>query len=64
MKSYVIKFRDVEVHTHRKVIEDMEGLSYDTLGDIMYFPTENEAQLFLNTLDSREFDRWVEEVVE
>ena len=60
-KIYVIKFRDVEVHNHREEILDDDGQWYGEVGDIMTFPTKEKAQEFLNTLDSREYDRWVEE---
>lgn len=58
--KWVIKFKDVEVHNHRHEILGDDGMFCGEVGEIMTFPTKETAQVFLNTLDSREFDRWVE----
>ena len=51
--KYVIKFKDgykqIYTYTHD-----------DECEYIMYFDSEEKAEKFLETLDSREFDRWVE----
>jgi len=59
MKTYVIKYRDGEVHNHRKEILDDAGCVID-YGETINFSTKEKAQEYLKTLDSREFERWVE----
>jgi len=60
-QKWVIKFKDDdEIYHYRNEILDDDGEWYGEVGDIMTFPTKEKAQKFLNTLDSREFDRWVE----
>ncbi len=50
--KYVIKFKDgIDVFTYTHD---------DECEYIMYFDSEEKAEKFLETLDSREFDRWVE----
>jgi len=59
--TWIIKFRDGDnVHNHREEILEEDGMFCGEVGEIRTFPTKETAQEFLNTLDSREFDRWVE----
>lgn len=58
-KKWIIKFRDVEVHNHRHDNFDKKG-EWLGNGDIMTFPTKEKAEKFLETLDSREYERWIE----
>lgn len=61
--KFVIKFRDGdEVHHYREPIIEKDGCWYGDVGDIIEFETREEAKKYLDTLDSREFERWVEEV--
>ena len=68
-KKWVIKFKEFrgdDFHTehilhYRKEILDENNDVVD-YGEIMTFTSKEKAQEFLNTLDSREFDRWVEEI--
>jgi NMD protein affecting ribosome stability and mRNA decay len=59
-KKWVIKYKDVKVHHHRHEVLHEDGEWYGEVGDIMTFQTKEKAQKFLNTLDSKEYDRWIE----
>ena len=54
MESYVIAFFDVGIELYCKTNDDGE-----VIGEVMRFKTRKEAQKFLDTLDSREFDRFI-----
>jgi len=59
---YVIKFKDGEdIYCYHEEILDKDGNVVD-YGLIKTFKTKKEAQAFLDTLDSREFERWIVEV--
>ena len=58
--QWVIKYKDVKVHHHRHEVLHEDGEWYGEVGDIMTFQTKEKAQKFLNTLDSKEYDRWIE----
>ena len=57
--KWIIKFKDGDnIYNHRYDKIDKKG-EWLGNGDIMTFPTKEKAEEFLNTLDSREFKRWV-----
>ena len=60
---WIIKYKDGEaIYHYREEILDKDGSVID-YGMTKMFRTKQEAQTFLETLDSREFDRWIEEVL-
>tara|TARA_Y100000310_G_C20243645_1_gene605797 strand:- start:418 stop:612 length:195 start_codon:yes stop_codon:yes gene_type:complete len=59
-ETYIIKYRDGEnIYNFREEVLDDEDCVID-YGETITFSTKEKAQEYLNTLDSREFDRWVE----
>jgi hypothetical protein len=60
---WVIKFKDGEdIYHYREEIYNDKG-EFEDYGLIKTFKTKKEAQAFIDTLDSREFERWAEEVI-
>ena len=60
-RLFVIRFMDYDGRIYTYYKEDCEGFN---TGENLVFDGELAAQDFLNTLDEREFYRWIEEATE
>ena len=60
-KKWVIVFVDEKEEYHREEVLNLNG-SLEYYGDVLVFDTKEEAEEFMENLDSREFERYTKEV--